>query len=216
MPMNDSSAPATVKVGNAVAEQVKELEAATATRHSTVEDRDEVQPADRTSHLGEAAGSPAAYAGTSPTGEVVARSLTGHNGMPVVEQVAQAILSREGGPQQPTEIHLRLEPPELGTVRIHLRASEEGITARLVVQEEIARQLIEGQLQHLKQRLQEAGLSLGRFDVHREGAGSEGRHERGLDRRFADHEEFIPVRDRDARRSQARHRLGVNLINVIA
>lgn len=95
----------------------------------------------------------------------------------VVDQIGNAILgrmeiaTREGK----TEIHLRLDPPELGPVRIHLSATESTITAHLVVQDESTRHLIESQLNLLRQRLGEAGVSLGGFDVAQDRSGSGGR-----------------------------------------
>jgi flagellar hook-length control protein FliK len=71
-------------------------------------------------------------------------------------------------PSESMEIDLRLDPPELGTVRIHLRSTEEGVTARLVVQEETTRQLIEGQIHQLRQRLSDAGVMLTKFEVRQE------------------------------------------------
>jgi flagellar hook-length control protein FliK len=71
-----------------------------------------------------------------------------------------------------TDFHLRLEPPELGTVRVHITSTEHGVTARLVVHEEVARQLIESQLESLKQRLANAGIAFGSVNVSQEQGGS--------------------------------------------
>jgi flagellar hook-length control protein FliK len=96
--------------------------------------------------------------------------------VPVAEQltrafVAQAeVVQREGR----TNFHLRLDPPQLGSVQIHLTATEHTVSARIVVAQEGTRQLLEGQAHHLRQGLAEAGLSLGSFDVTRDGGGSRG------------------------------------------
>jgi flagellar hook-length control protein FliK len=93
----------------------------------------------------------------------------------VAEQLASGVLARAEITTQEgrTDFHLRLQPPELGPVSVHLSTSAQGITARLVVQEESARQLIQSQLESLRQRLAESGVSLGRCDVSRDGSGSQ-------------------------------------------
>jgi flagellar hook-length control protein FliK len=92
----------------------------------------------------------------------------------VADQVAgetarQAYLVRRGGT---TDFFVRLEPPELGQVQVHLRATEQQLTARLVVADEAARQAIAGQLQDLRLKLQGAGITLGSFDVAHQRDGS--------------------------------------------
>ena len=85
------------------------------------------------------------------------------------EIIARAeVVSRDGR----TEIHIRLEPPELGTVRVYLSASEHTLSARLVVSDEAVRQLLIGQLDTLRQNLAMRGISLGSFNVTRDGGGA--------------------------------------------
>lgn len=90
--------------------------------------------------------------------------------------VAQAaIVSHEGR----SDFHLRLQPPQLGNVQIHLTATDHTISARVVVAQEGTQQLIESQAYQLRQSLAESGLVLGSFDVRRDGGGSSqgGRHQ---------------------------------------
>lgn len=63
-----------------------------------------------------------------------------------------------------------IEPPELGPVRVHLTATEHSDAARLVVQDDTVRQLIESQADTLRRSLHEAGISLTRLDVNQDGA----------------------------------------------
>lgn len=89
------------------------------------------------------------------------------------EQLARALVSRaevvvRGGR---TDFHLRLEPPELGSVRVHLVAVEHAVAARVVASDEGTRQALEKQLPVLRQALAEAGLSLKSFAVSGGGAG---------------------------------------------
>jgi flagellar hook-length control protein FliK len=91
----------------------------------------------------------------------------------VATQIATAITSHleQVGQQGKTDFSFHLDPPNLGPVRIHLTSTDGVISARLVVREDGARQILESQMSTLVQRLTDAGISLGRFDVSREGAG---------------------------------------------
>ncbi len=85
--------------------------------------------------------------------------------------VARAeVVNRDGR----TNFHLRLEPPQLGTVQVHLSATDNTISARIVVAQEGTRQLLDAQAHHLRQSLAQAGVSLTGFDVTRDGGGSRG------------------------------------------
>jgi flagellar hook-length control protein FliK len=78
------------------------------------------------------------------------------------------VVRREGR----TDIYMRLDPPELGTVQVHLSASAHAVSARLVIHGEEARQIVESQLHSLRQTLAQAGVSLDKLDVRRDGQGS--------------------------------------------
>ena len=93
--------------------------------------------------------------------------------VPVAEQLTRAFVAqastvnREGR----TDFHLRLDPPQLGSVQIHLTATEHTVSARVIVSQEGTRQLIEGHAHQLRQSLAESGLVLGTFDVTRDSGG---------------------------------------------
>ena len=86
---------------------------------------------------------------------------------PVIDQVADGIASRAAGLKQggTVDFYMRLNPPELGTVFVHLRATENTLSARLVVGDATARSAIESQLPQLRVKLGQSGMSLGGFDV---------------------------------------------------
>jgi len=90
------------------------------------------------------------------------------------EQVAAAVIAHAEivARGERIEFHLQLEPPDLGTITIHLSASAHDVSGRLVVREEAARQLIEQNLQSLRQHLADAGIRLGSFSVARDGTGA--------------------------------------------
>ena len=74
-----------------------------------------------------------------------------------------------------TTLHLQLDPPGLGSVRVHLSASDHAVSAQLVVQEESTRQILESQVGLLRDKLLESGVTLGKFAVTRDGGGSPGK-----------------------------------------
>ena len=92
----------------------------------------------------------------------------------VTDQVGQAIVAHAdiATSEGRVDFRLRLEPPELGTVNVHLTLTNQGLSAHLTVQEGSARQLIQGQLESLRQRLQEMGVGVGQLDVSGGGGGS--------------------------------------------
>jgi len=107
------------------------------------------------------------------------RTLPTQTQAPLADQIKEAVVSRletlhEHGR---AEVHVRLNPPELGPVRIHL-VGERQVEGRLVVHEEATRQLLEAQLPVLRHRLEEVGVTLGRLDVTRDGAGSSDQSQR--------------------------------------
>jgi len=109
-----------------------------------------------------------------------------HPAPPIAEQISHAILSRMDVAKSEgrIDVSLRLDPPDLGPVRVQITLTEQTLTARLIVHEESARQLVQGQIDGLKQRLAETGLSLGQFDV----SGGSGRGQR-----HGRHQQSLPV-----------------------
>ncbi len=69
------------------------------------------------------------------------------------------------------EFQLRLDPPELGEVKVRVLATGDRIEARLVVSDDAVKRLIESQLPELRQRLEAAGVSVPTFDVSTDGGG---------------------------------------------
>lgn len=99
----------------------------------------------------------------------------------IADQIQEALLTHLGEQHEPgrTVIHVRLNPPELGQVRVHLVTYDDQVMGRVVVQEEAVRAALESQMPELRQRLEQAGITLGRFEVAHDGRGqADGRHER--------------------------------------
>jgi flagellar hook-length control protein FliK len=80
------------------------------------------------------------------------------------------------------ELHLDLTPPSLGRVRVQLVTRDTAVNVRIIVHDETARQAVTGQLDALRLRLGEAGVSVGRFNVQRDGQHAGHRYEPQHDR----------------------------------
>ncbi|MEK6257843.1 MAG: flagellar hook-length control protein FliK [Planctomycetota bacterium] len=92
----------------------------------------------------------------------------------VSDQLAAAIVERldVGHDSSPPTFRLRLDPRELGTVEVHLSIVHDVVSIRFVAQDEAARQVIERQLDDLRQSLTNSGVSFGQCHV---GCNSDGR-----------------------------------------
>jgi flagellar hook-length control protein FliK len=95
---------------------------------------------------------------------------TGEVSSSVSMQVARQILSRAEAltKEGSTELTMRLEPGNLGTVRIHLTVSDDTISGRIVVQGAMTQHLVEQQMTSLRQSLADAGIHLGGLSVNQE------------------------------------------------
>ena len=116
-------------------------------------------------------GSSAASETVISTGPLAAQS-SDHGSQQVniahlTEQVSAAMEAHAGEltAGQPVEVHLRLDPPELGMIRVHLRLSGEGVSVRFIAGDEAVTKLLESQLPDLRQSLAERGLSFLQCDV---------------------------------------------------
>lgn len=93
----------------------------------------------------------------------------------VSDQLAAAIVERleaVPGSTHPT-FRLRLDPRELGTVDVHLSIIHDVVSIRFVAQDEAARQVIDRQLNDLKQSLTNSGILFSGCHV---GCNSDSRH----------------------------------------
>ena len=82
-----------------------------------------------------------------------------------VEQLALDFLQH---PQQaePTTVVLKLEPPELGRVEVHLSLShDDSLSIRMIAPDDAARQVIERQMNQLQQSLSDQGVSWNQCSV---------------------------------------------------
>ncbi len=72
------------------------------------------------------------------------------------------VLSRNGS----QEIQIRLDPPELGRMQMKLAVDGSSVAARVTVENEAVKQILEHGLPQLRESLSSQGLRVERFDVH--------------------------------------------------
>lgn len=98
------------------------------------------------------------------------RTLAASLGDQVAERIqAQADAARQQGRM---ELSFDLHPPEMGRLRLNLSAQDHHLNVRLWADNDQAKQLLGSQVDALKQKLADAGVSLGSFNVGRDGSGS--------------------------------------------
>lgn len=110
----------------------------------------------------------------------------------LVEQLSDPIvnwaqLSKNG---EQTEFHVRLDPPELGPVRLVINTADDAISVQLVTATDATRDVMQSHLADLVQALESAGLSLEECDVT-------------CDESFANADAPLPVDDADLRSDYA-------------
>ncbi len=106
---------------------------------------------------------------TKPDGVTVANRVEFHAPArpSAADQIADQMLTRLEIDRQSrqTFFTIRLDPPELGTIRVRLAMSENTITAHLMAADSATCQLLENLMPTLRTKLSDSGLALGTFDV---------------------------------------------------
>jgi flagellar hook-length control protein FliK len=82
---------------------------------------------------------------------------------PNIERILRLVQTRIGKDRSVTT--LRLDPPELGTLRIHLDLRQNQLTLQVDTQTPTARRLLEEQLDTLRRNLEAAGIHLERIEI---------------------------------------------------
>lgn len=98
---------------------------------------------------------------------IVDHETTRVNAATLTESVSAAVQAHSAdlSPNKPLELHLRLDPPELGTVRVHLRLTDDMVSIRFIAGDEAITRILETQLPDLRQSLAERGLEFAHCDV---------------------------------------------------
>ncbi|MFO0863715.1 MAG: flagellar hook-length control protein FliK [Gemmataceae bacterium] len=134
----------------------------------------------------------------------------------VAEQVRDRIAdhvetAREHGR---VELSFDLHPPELGRMRLNLTSQDHSLNVRLWAENDQTRQLLANQMDALKERLAQGGVSLGSLNVGRDGGGA--RLPYKPPESFFQSASSLPAED--ASRSIARFRwaAGIGAVDVMA
>lgn len=133
---------------------------------------------------------PSAIDPSSPPTTVDAHSLAHH----LQEMVTQ--LSKSDSPDHASVV-LRLDPPELGRVNVHMTMSNDVVSIRMVASDDAARQVIERQLNDLQQSLNNQGISFQDCQVQVGGSGQQS-SDRGMRKQWADNSGYSAFSGRRA------------------
>lgn len=93
-----------------------------------------------------------------------------NNRRPAIEVDSARLLTRvvrafSAAQERDGEVHLRLSPPELGSLQLDIRVDNGALTARMQTETDAARTAIIDNLPALRERLAEQGVRIERFDV---------------------------------------------------
>ena len=113
------------------------------------------------------------------------------------------------------EIRLDLHPSELGRVQLHLTMDDGRFNVRILVQDDAVKRLVDVHLAPLRARIAEMGVSVGQFDVRRDGGSS------NPNRNYAPEPSLQPIQPARAGPAPARKARGplgysANSVDVIA
>jgi len=81
----------------------------------------------------------------------------------VIDQIINRLSVRSNGSQ--SEVKIRLDPPSLGTVRLNISTSADGVRTLIVAENQAVKQLIENNLSQLRDSMANQGLKLDGFSV---------------------------------------------------
>lgn len=96
-----------------------------------------------------------------------------------------------------SSVVLRLDPPELGRVNVHMSVTNDVVSIRMVTSDDAARQVIERQLNELQQSLTDKGIAFQEFQVQSGGAGQQS-SDRGFRKQWADNSGYSAFSGRRA------------------
>ena len=82
---------------------------------------------------------------------------------PIVNQIIEKFSLR--GTAQQNEINIKLDPPDLGTVRINITSAGDTVKTTLIAENHAVKQVIENNLNHLRDSMADQGLKVESFTV---------------------------------------------------
>ena len=111
----------------------------------------------------------------------------------VIDQIINRISVRSNGSQ--SEVRIKLDPPSLGTVRMNISTSGDGVRTVIVAENQAVKQVIENNLSQLRDSMAGQGLKIDSFSVLVGGDGGsefseQGNHPDKSDTEFSDLVDF--------------------------
>lgn len=99
---------------------------------------------------------------TSAVAETASKTIS-YEPKEVISQIAQGahVMVRDGAVQ----MHLKLDPPELGRVELRIAIEQDGLKAHFVTESQTVKAIIETNLPHLRNALQQAGVNADNLSV---------------------------------------------------
>jgi flagellar hook-length control protein FliK len=82
---------------------------------------------------------------------------------PITAQIIEKFTMRGFGHQR--EVHIKLDPPSLGTVRMNVSTSGDTVRATIIAENNIVKSVIENNLSQLKDSITHQGVKIGSFNV---------------------------------------------------
>lgn len=82
---------------------------------------------------------------------------------PITAQIIEKFTLRGFGNQR--EVHIKLDPPSLGTVRMSVSTSGESVRATIVAENHVVKSVIENNLSQLKDSITHQGVKIDSFNV---------------------------------------------------
>ena len=120
--------------------------------------------------LAEGAQAPAAVADAAAKGvefvkPAVTETYNGRASMdkPITAQIIEKFTLRGFGNQR--EIHIKLDPPSLGTIRMNVSTSGESVRATIIAENSVVKSIIENNLSQLKDSITHQGVKIDSFTV---------------------------------------------------
>ena len=82
---------------------------------------------------------------------------------PITAQIIEKITLRGFGNQR--EVHIKLDPPSLGAIRMNVSTSGDSVRATIVAENHVVKSIIENNLSQLKESLTQQGVKVDSFNV---------------------------------------------------
>ena len=81
----------------------------------------------------------------------------------IINQITDKMTVRSNGPEN--EVHIKLDPPSLGRVRMNIITSGDSVRTLIVAENQAVKQVIENNFNQLRDAMGEQGLKVGSFTV---------------------------------------------------